>query len=273
MENCFICGQRANIKTEYNFFEVNCSYCGIHGVTRAAAKLLNFDPKVIKEKIKISATLSEINLLNPEDIVMICHDVRSGIDGFYNETVQNLIKMYPENINDRIDRSLINLSRLCSFTGEKIEFKPKYELLFYPDSTNDQAFNFMYNIAIDQGYITSEESLHGINAIKITAKGWNRIFELKKEINNDSKQGFIAMWFNHEVDKAHESIARAVEKSGYLPKRIDNHESNKKICDEIISEIRKSKFIVCDFTGQRGGVYFEAGFAYGLGLPTGHLDL
>jgi nucleoside 2-deoxyribosyltransferase len=26
--------------------------------------------------------------------------------------------------------------------------------------------------------------------------------------------------------------------------------------------------LVCDLTGYRGGVYFEAGFAYGLGLPV-----
>ena len=33
-------------------------------------------------------------------------------------------------------------------------------------------------------------------------------------------------------------------------------------------QIRKSKFLIADFTGQRGGVYYEAGFAYGLGLPV-----
>lgn len=45
-------------------------------------------------------------------------------------------------------------------------------------------------------------------------------------------------------------------------------EHNNNICDEIIAEIRRSKFLIADFTGQRGGVYFEAGFAYGLGLPV-----
>jgi hypothetical protein len=39
-----------------------------------------------------------------------------------------------------------------------------------------------------------------------------------------------------------------------------------KIGDEIISQIRRSKFLIADFTGHRGGVYFEAGLAMGLGL-------
>lgn len=45
-------------------------------------------------------------------------------------------------------------------------------------------------------------------------------------------------------------------------------EHNEKIDDRIIAEIRQSSLIVADFTGQRGGVYFEAGFAKGLGIPV-----
>lgn len=46
---------------------------------------------------------------------------------------------------------------------------------------------------------------------------------------------------------------------------IGSKEHSNKIDDEIIGEIRRSAFIVADFTGHRGGVYFEAGFAMGLG--------
>jgi hypothetical protein len=37
-----------------------------------------------------------------------------------------------------------------------------------------------------------------------------------------------------------------------------------KMGDEIISQIRRSKFLIADFTGHRGKVYFEAGLAMGL---------
>jgi nucleoside 2-deoxyribosyltransferase len=36
----------------------------------------------------------------------------------------------------------------------------------------------------------------------------------------------------------------------------------------IVAEIRRSGLVVADFTGNRGGVYFEAGFAMGLGIPV-----
>ena len=60
----------------------------------------------------------------------------------------------------------------------------------------------------------------------------------------------------------------AIEQAGYIPVRIDSQEFNGKICDEIIAEIKRSKFLVSDFSGQRGGVYFEAGFGMGQNKPV-----
>jgi hypothetical protein len=54
--------------------------------------------------------------------------------------------------------------------------------------------------------------------------------------------------------------------------RIDKKEHNNKIDDEILAEIRRSRFLIADFTCEpknvRGGVYYEAGFAQGLGIPV-----
>ena len=50
--------------------------------------------------------------------------------------------------------------------------------------------------------------------------------------------------------------------------RVDLKEHNDKICDLIVAEIRRSKFVVADFTLHKAGVYFEAGFALGLGIPV-----
>lgn len=41
-----------------------------------------------------------------------------------------------------------------------------------------------------------------------------------------------------------------------------------KIDDRIIAEIRIAGLVVADFTGGRGGVYYEAGYAQGLGIPV-----
>jgi hypothetical protein len=91
-----------------------------------------------------------------------------------------------------------------------------------------------------------------------------------------SKNCFVAMWFDERMAQSFEKgFSLGIMQAGYTPIRIDGVHHNNKIDDEIIAHIRSSAFIVADFTGQRGGVYFEAGFAMGLGLPivwTCHKD-
>ena len=90
----------------------------------------------------------------------------------------------------------------------------------------------------------------------------------------DTTQCFVAMWFNPSMDRAYEEgIRPAIESAGYKPLRIDRKEDLlDKIDDAIIAEIRRSRLVVADFThgdsGARSGVYYEAGFARGLGIPV-----
>jgi hypothetical protein len=85
----------------------------------------------------------------------------------------------------------------------------------------------------------------------------------------ESVSGFIAMWFDKSMDGARsDGFEPAIRAAGYIPIIVSGVEHINKIDDEIISLIRKSKFLVADFAGHRGGVYFEAGFALGLGLPV-----
>ena len=104
----------------------------------------------------------------------------------------------------------------------------------------------------------------------ITVEGWNRIAELERgQPGAKPEQIFVAMWFDESVSSAFEGgIRPAIEDAGYVALRIDQKEFVSRIDDEIIAEIRQSRAVVADFTGQRGGVYYEAGFAHGLGLPV-----
>ena len=88
-----------------------------------------------------------------------------------------------------------------------------------------------------------------------------------------SSQAFVAMWFDSSMDDVYaEGIKPAIEHAGYMPLRIDRTEHINKIDDEVIRELRRSRFVVADFTsgdgGARGSVYYEAGFAHGLGIPV-----
>lgn len=122
------------------------------------------------------------------------------------------------------------------------------------------------------GYVQGQHLLDGSGIYQPTAQGWQELDKLKLQ-RTDSSQAFVAMWFSSVVDAAYsEGIAPALSVSGYRPVRIDKKEHNNKIDDEIIAEIRRSRFLIADFTCEpknvRGGVYYEAGFAQGLGMPV-----
>lgn len=84
---------------------------------------------------------------------------------------------------------------------------------------------------------------------------------------------FVAMWFAEEMNQIFDqAISPAIAENGFDPVRIDQKSHNNKIDDEIVAEIRRAHFVVADFTcgpgGARGGVYYEAGLAAGLGKPV-----
>ena len=135
---------------------------------------------------------------------------------------------------------------------------------------------FMIDQFVQDGFL----AVRGLE-IGLTAPGFEAIDSLKSA-GAETKQAFVAMWFGPEMLPVYdEGIAPAVRDAGYEPFRIDRKEHVNKIDDEIIAEIRASRFLIADFTcplittadgatvgNPRGGVYYEAGFAQGLGTPV-----
>lgn len=102
----------------------------------------------------------------------------------------------------------------------------------------------------------------------ITPEGWAYLDSLKYA-NPESHTAFVAMWFDKTMDPIYDNVIEpAIIQAGYEPKRVDRTEHVNRIDDEIIALIRQSKFVVADYTDQRGGVDFESGFAQGMGLPV-----
>lgn len=77
------------------------------------------------------------------------------------------------------------------------------------------------------------------------------------------------MWFDKGMDDVWiNGFDPAIRAAGFRPQRIDNKDYVGGISDEIMAEIRRARFVVADYTGHRQGIYFEAGFALGLGLTV-----
>ena len=154
------------------------------------------------------------------------------------------------------------------------------ELLYTPgayawsESLYPSELDYFVHYLVDRGWLTGErlpDGEAGYHLLAVAVDGHARIADLGTII--DSAQAFVAMWFDQSTDEAFElGIRPAIEEAGYKPLRIDRKPDVDKIDDEIIAEIRRSRFLVADMThgdrGARGGVYYEAGFAHGLGLEV-----
>jgi hypothetical protein len=128
----------------------------------------------------------------------------------------------------------------------------------YSDHVNELVIILEY--LRQEGFMTS--TLKGDE--RLTPKGYIAADELRVK-RAASSQAFVAMWFTDDMEQVYEEgIKPAIERAGFAPMLIKNKQHANKIDDEIIAEIRRSAFLVADFTGHRQNVYFETGFAIGL---------
>ena len=148
-----------------------------------------------------------------------------------------------------------------------------FDLLRHSGSVNSDELTSLLKHLEERGYIDQPFVPMGLTkTYSLTVEGYERLEEIEKYYQ-DSTNVFVAMWFHPSMYEVWDKgIKPAINEVGYKPVRIDQKEHTNKIDDEIIAEIRRARFVVADFThgdgGARGGVYYEAGFAHGLGIDV-----
>lgn len=188
------------------------------------------------------------------------------------EVIQHVKNRLSLSVHERAERLLRFIASSAETVADSVALSSETNKSYacaWSESTNLDEVDYFVNYLDGNGWIRGIRTLGGWQNATVTVDGYSRIAE--QEANQDSSQVFVAMWFDKSMDKAFtDGITPAIEEAGYRPLRIDHKPDVNKIDDEIIAEIRRSRFLVADFTqgdnGARGGVYFEAGFALGLGL-------
>lgn len=115
--------------------------------------------------------------------------------------------------------------------------------------------------------LTSESCYLLEGAQFISPKGWVALEKAAEA--EDPTLAFVAMSFKEELKPIFaQAIDPAIRAAGYNPERMDFVEHMDSITDKMMADIRRAKFLVVDLTEHRPNVYFEAGFAFGLGKPV-----
>jgi len=233
-------------------YSVECKICGRYESSHFED--LEYKTYPEEKKAMISAYTRELFEYNSPKPVL--HTLSEN-------QIENIIERYQKKtIHEKLDRLIQYAEKKSSYFGENIkssiDSSKDYPVTY---SKNIWEFKNIFDQARKVGLLQSASRDH----LALTWAGWQRAEEIK-EAGMLSKKCFVAMSCSEDLSEIYErGIKEAIIEVGYEPIFIEKEEHNEKICDLIIAEIRACKFLIADVTGQRQNVYYEAGFAHGLG--------
>jgi nucleoside 2-deoxyribosyltransferase len=245
--NCALCGSReANFQQRSPLVQqIRCPRCGDYTLFAAAEDALRRVP--IQNKGAVSGWIRRQNAMG---LVPYIED---------HDFANYLSALTKPPFRERVEQYLLAVAARASKLGET--FFPVADDLIgtsYSDDANE--VDFILEYLRQEGFVDLEHQ----TAYYLTPRGYISADELRTR-RAASSQAFVAMWFTDEMKKIYdEAIEPAIRSAGFSPMLISSKEHANKIDDEIIAEIRRSAFLVADFTGHRQNVYFETGFAIGL---------
>lgn len=266
-------------------YEINCKICGKFFATDVLLKHRLFD-ELKPKRYLISSIIRERNYLNLNTVLGYDPKINSEEEGAFKINEFLNFHEIPGDPEEKLKKLLSYVKQKTNDSfGLRISLNPAFD---YPlaYAHNETEFVRLIYLAKELSFISFPNSPDGKlfhDEVSLTNEGW-KLIDTSFKKPAETNQAFIAMWFSgYNLGKDHQkhkditkadrdlcylSIEKAFEQTPYFPSRIDRKEHNEKICDKIIVEIKNSKFVVADVTGNRGGVYFEAGYAKSLGLDV-----
>jgi nucleoside 2-deoxyribosyltransferase len=248
MPECWICKHSLG-PAEYNGDEIKCRTCGPYAIT-GSLRASRF-PLSDSERFRLSFWNKQRQLDGRESLI------------FGSDTMPAILAQMPNPpVHEKPDILLVSLSRMYG-PGERFITDParEYSLACARDGKELQYFT---KALIQQNYI---ESASG--KLEIRSAGWQRVADLIRQRGTTSKSAFVAMKFNEEMlDLWKTAFEPTIRLAQFEPKLANNPAHNEQIDAHIIAELKQCRFAVADVTHASPGVYFEAGYALGMGRPV-----
>lgn len=256
-QNCPICDTPASIMFGSPVNKVDCPRCGQYEQGKPWENVSD-----IRHRIVLSGWIREQNAVHSVPTITAEHVRRTmgmRVPGFRERTRRALaviVRKSPLAWTNPVPYGQIVQDlelRGTSYSGSSDDLRLLFKLLEAEHLIQDkQNIGFLVTA---EGLLAAEDMLSA---------------------GGPSAQGFVAMSFDASLnDVWANGFDPGIRSTGFRPLRIDAKHYVGGIADEIMAEIRRSRFVVADYTNQANGVYFEAGFALGLGftvIPTCQLD-
>jgi len=253
---CEICGNQAQHDRVPGWTQRrSCPRCGMFEYNDA----MRWSTSSPDEMVRLSGWIREQNAAGVVSVPIT------------REVWRRVSQMPMPGLRERTSRALMKLARDRSDAWFiRDDSARDLELQGISYSPDEQGVDLLIKILLEEGSLR----LNG-GSCAVTAKGLLAA-EALQTAGSNSAQGFVAMWFDESLlDAWINGFDPGIRAAGFRPLRLDNEDYVGGITDEIMAQIKRSRFVVADYTAQRNSVYFEAGFALGLGLtviPTCRAD-
>lgn len=256
--NCPICNRGAPVQESFESgrLSAKCDACGTFGIDRFLKEDLLSSGKV--DLIRLSWILRDANFSGSSPIILT------------EDSLPTILQRLPSRITvlDKLDRAIEVIAKTQSSAYEFVSIDLERDKFLYFARDREELNHIFRVLRSELRSVDAPDDGLAYQKVRLTALGWKRAEELQS-VGHKSGQAFVAMWFDISTDPAFDGgIKPALESVGFDAFRIDKEHFDGKIDDQIMAEIRRSGLLVADYTGSRGGVYFEDGFATGLAIPV-----
>jgi hypothetical protein len=250
-DRCMFCGDSIPaVISVAGWREVHCTVCQAYRVTE---ELMEDGPNIGKAGYLVSAWLRWNSLEHKNEVPKLT-----------SERVEEIANEAPRyRPSEKADRLLVALGRISKRPG-RIVTLDKRSIVPLAWSRDESEADAYVHWLIDSGLISNVKS-----GCSLLRAGWDRYEQLMTAGRATSRRAFVAMWFDDTMDHVWlEGIKPAIEQAKFKAYRVKGQAQTDRIDAHIIAEIRACRFVVADVTGSRTAVYYEAGFADGLGKPV-----
>jgi hypothetical protein len=273
IDRCCFCDRADIIKTNSLFgnavcFAIECPSCGDYAANALDAR---YTISAREDRGRIAMRIRSRKLRGQLPVIVSSKLESSPIPGWVVQSVEDLAPSEPLRVSLRLDEALLNLGSMASRPGQSLALMKEAATAVALWADDTEGAGYVFRALVELGRIEDFKNTGaGPFQIRLTPKGWEHFEHLREGmIGSGPPTAFVAMYFHEELFPVFSEVIRpALAQVGYEAERVDQREHNHRIDDEIIARIRASRFVLADFTGHRGGVYYEAGFAHGLGKPV-----
>lgn len=286
--SCPLCGsepEASNVSGYHRVLRYECNSCTTFLMHDIIATQIAKLPK--HERGKLAAVLRERTRKRLPEICVHIHELDATTKAIGTTPIadyRELLAEWPESVPARLDKAFECLVLYCSEQNPlgryvRIPLSDMWKVLCVTLDESDG--NGLFFWMAERNWIERRDVEPGERAVSVsvTPDGWERYEELTRGRSNRNNPAFVAMWFGKprpgDADQTNrflerrqwfdEYIVPACATWGWKAKRADTDEHNDPIMDRVLGDIRKAPFVIAELARHNPGVYYEAGYAKGVG--------